>query len=41
VLVEDIEDQKKLVEERVSIIEFSGIDEQEETAIVSPTEYFK
>jgi purine operon repressor len=41
VLVEDVEAPKKLVEERVSVIEFSGIDEVEETAKVSPSEYFK
>jgi purine operon repressor len=40
VLIEDVEDTKKLVEERVSIVEFSGISE-EDSAIVFPSKYFK
>jgi purine operon repressor len=40
VLVEDVEAPKKLVEERVSIIEFSGID-KDDSAIVFPSKCFK
>lgn len=40
VLVEDVEDPKKLVEERVSVVEFRGIGENE-SAMVFPSEYFK
>jgi purine operon repressor len=40
VLVEDVEDTKKLVEERVSLVDFSGIDE-DESAIVFPSKHFK
>ena len=40
VLVEDVEDTKKLFEERVSLVEFSGIDKNE-SAIVFPSKYFK
>ncbi|MCM0649039.1 pur operon repressor [Clostridium swellfunianum] len=40
ILVEDVEDTKKLVEERISLVEFSGIDE-EESAIVFPSRHFK
>lgn len=40
VLVEDVEDTKKLVEERVSLVEFSGIDE-DESAIIFPSKHFK
>ncbi len=40
VLVEAVEDTKKLVEKRVSLVEFSGIDE-EESAIVFPSKHFE
>jgi purine operon repressor len=40
VLIEDIESPKKSVEEPVSIVQYKGIDE-EESAIVFPSEYFK
>lgn len=40
VLIEDIEIPKKLVEDYISIVEFTGIDD-EDTAVVFPSKYFK
>ena len=40
VLIEDVEASRKLVEEHISIVEFSGLDENE-TAVVFPSKYFK
>lgn len=40
VLIEDVEASKKLVEDRVSLIEFSGLDENE-TAVIFPSKCFK
>jgi purine operon repressor len=40
VLIEDIEISKKLVEDYISIVEFTGINEQD-TAVVFPSKHFK